>query len=245
MFEKFFFNKESRLGRQKARFLTERRVICLDQPHRPSYRLSWETIQALIKNHKQTAIEQMRKCEIGAHLADEFQKIECDSPEEILFTCLAEGVLPSRFPDYRPVCGFDADIFLVMDDEYPGIYQIEIFPRSKEGKMVRAYGSMIQFSDWLADTEAYGRFEYIESMLFVHAGETRDEKRSSAVKRWVSLRKGQWKLTDPQEVTMFVQGAAFSVIADCIFTKSTNMIVTGASRGIYDGVNREAFLRII
>ena len=84
----------------------------------------------LIAEHKDAIVQQMRLCANGAELAEEYAQItDARWGVDIFFNDTANLVLPRVFPEYRPEFGVDADIFLLIDDEYNPVYHIEIFPR--------------------------------------------------------------------------------------------------------------------
>lgn len=243
MFERIFFTEDSPKGQEKTKLLTDHKAVCLNQFNVPPFRLSWESAQAIITEQKQMILEQMRACRQDAQLAGEFEKVDGHSPDEIFFTLFAQYTLPALFPGFNPEFGFDTDVFLVADDETKLVYHIELFPRSEKGKRAKAYGSTLKFVVPFATKRERGPFDDLGAILFVHTGATRGETFLAAGARWASLRCGQWKLADPEEVSMFVHCAAFSHI-EHYSPESKDMINAGFVRGIDDGVNQRAVLEV-
>ncbi len=242
MFQHLFFIEASPQGWKKKAMLCQHRIICLDQPSNPPYRLTRETIQRLIAEHKESTIRQMRLCAHGAELAEEYAKMtEGRWGVDILFNDIATLSIPQVFPDYQPEFGLDADIFLLIDDEDRPVYHIEIFPREKVGEAVTAYGSKLQFVVPFKTSRDKEIFDDLGGIIFAGVG-AEGESFEEATERWVKLEAGLWKIIETEAVMMFVHCACFSYIEHTC-PEPKEMVGAGFSRSLDDRRNKQAVLR--
>lgn len=211
------FRVNSDEGQKKCRFFQNNRIICpswrdLRMPH---FRTSWETIQELIADHKESIVKDLESCEIdGKESASIFSSLSVTSPLEEYAHGITKTVLPALLPEYDPHCGFDLDAFLVVNDELRPMAVTEVFPRfSHHDPDFTAYASKLSMMVPLVERRGIERdnTRRISALVYIGAKESGETDVRKIADKWMNFR-GTWPVQQKKYCDLLINIAVSSII---------------------------------